>query len=147
MIDISWLELFFCAALALVIIGPKDMPKFFALAGQAFAKLRRMYSDMQGSIKQLQQEVEQVDGQAQTKTNWHQFVPDEIKHLPHDFTPGSLSAEEHQARRAARDEIARNCQQQADTRSTHTNPDEKNAVVTSQPAKAEGDTDNSKATY
>ncbi|MEG3766231.1 preprotein translocase subunit TatB [Alteromonas sp. 14N.309.X.WAT.G.H12] len=115
MLDLSWPELFFVAVLALVIIGPKDLPELFQLFTKLVSKLRRMYGDIQGSMAQLQKEVNIVSGKAQPgDDSWRDFLPPEVRGLPKDFVPGSLSADEHKARRQ-RIELAR---QQATSQNT-----------------------------
>ncbi|AXR07423.1 Sec-independent protein translocase subunit TatA/TatB [Salinimonas sediminis] len=100
MLDFSWPELFFVAMLALVIIGPKDLPELFHIFGKLLKKLRRMYADIQGSMSQLQKEVNIVSGKAQPgDESWRELLPPELRSLPEDFTPGSMSAEAHQQRR------------------------------------------------
>lgn len=100
MLDLSWPELFFVAVLALVIIGPKDLPELFQLFTKLVSKLRRMYADLQGGMAQLQKEVNIVSGKAQPgDDSWRDFLPPEVRRLPKDFIPGSLTAEEHKARR------------------------------------------------
>ncbi|MBU2977264.1 preprotein translocase subunit TatB [Alteromonas sp. C1M14] len=99
MLDLSWPELFFVAVLALIIIGPKDLPELFQLFAKLASKLRRMYADLQGSMTQLQKEVNIVSGKAQPgDESWREFLPPEVRGLPKDFVPGSLSAEDHKAR-------------------------------------------------
>lgn len=100
MFDLSVPELFFVGVLALLIIGPKDLPELFQLFGKLVAKIRRMYADVQGSMSQLQKEVNIVSGKAQPgDESWREFLPPEVNNLPDDFMPGSMSVDEHKARR------------------------------------------------
>ena len=116
MFDLSVPELFFVAVLALLIIGPKDLPELFQLFGKLMAKIRRMYADLQGSMSQLQKEVNIVSGKSKPgDDSWREFLPPEIRTLPDDFTPGSMTQEEHQARRTKIDEA----RAQAGSQATH----------------------------
>ena len=105
MLDLSWTELFFVGVRALIIIGPKDLPELFQIFGRFTAKLKRMYAGMQGSMHQLTKEVNIVNGKAQPgDESWKAFLPEDIRNLPADFTPGSMSAEQHAERRSKIDE-------------------------------------------
>jgi sec-independent protein translocase protein TatB len=103
MFDLSWMELLFCAVLALIVIGPKDLPKLFKAVGQFIAKARKMYKNMLGSMQQLEREVDIASGKPQINENWRDLLPDEVRHLPSDFLPGSMTAEQYQQRRQALD--------------------------------------------
>ncbi|GGD77618.1 Sec-independent protein translocase subunit TatA/TatB [Lacimicrobium alkaliphilum] len=98
MFDLSWIELLFCAVLALIVIGPKDLPKLFQAGGRLVAKSRKMYKDVLGNMKQLEREVDIASGNSTETQNWRQYLPDEVRHLPADFIPGSMTAEQHQQR-------------------------------------------------
>lgn len=112
MLDLSWTELFFVAVLALIIIGPKDLPEMFQLFGRFTAKIKRMYADMQGSMNQLTKEVNIVNGKAQPgDESWKAFLPEEIRNLPADFTPGSMTAEQHAERRSRIDDARRQAEE------------------------------------
>ncbi|AEE22612.1 hypothetical protein Glaag_1656 [Glaciecola sp. 4H-3-7+YE-5] len=97
MFDLSWLELGFVAALALIVIGPKDLPKMFKMVSHVINKSKRMMNDVKGGFKQLENEINL--SQSDNETDWKTYLPKEIQHLPDDFTPGTLSAEAHAARR------------------------------------------------
>ncbi|MGQ7273915.1 Sec-independent protein translocase subunit TatA/TatB [Marinobacter sp. V034] len=103
MFDLSWVELLFCGALALIVIGPKDMPQLFRAGGRLMAKARRTYSDVIGSMHQLEREVDIASGK-NGKDDWRNLMPEEIRNLPADFQPGSMTAQQHQQRRAALDQ-------------------------------------------
>ena len=108
MLDLSWTELFFVGVLALIIIGPKDLPELFQMFGRFIGKLKRMYADLQGSMNQLTKEVNIVSGKAQPgDESWREFLPQDIRDLPADFQPGSMTAEQHAERKAKIDEARR----------------------------------------
>ena len=60
MFDIGWSELLVIAIVALVVIGPKDLPHAFRTAGQWMAKARAMARDFQTHVDDLMRES-QVD--------------------------------------------------------------------------------------
>lgn len=112
MFDLSWMELLFVAVLALIVIGPKDLPALFRTGGKLMAKGRRMYKDMLGSISQLEREVDMASGKtSQPEQQWRQWLPDEVRNLPADFTPGSMSAEQHAERRSQLDQARQQAMQ------------------------------------
>ncbi len=99
MFDFSWTELAFVAVLALVIIGPKDLPQLFKMGTRFVSKMRRHYADVKGSLTQLEREIDFASGNHQKDQNWHDYLPESVRNLPDDFIPGSMTAEQHQARR------------------------------------------------
>lgn len=101
MFDLSWTELLFVATLALIVVGPKDMPKLFKMVGRFFVQIRRMYAEFVGGMHQLEQEIDIASTKTNGKESWKEFIPEEIRNLPDDFVPGSMTAEEHQQRRQA----------------------------------------------
>ncbi len=103
MFDLSWSELLFVAILAIIVVGPRDLPKLFNLIGRFFSKLRRLYQDMTGSIRQLEREVNIAEGSVDQQPNWQNLMPEHLRHLPKDFVPGSISSEQHQHRKIERE--------------------------------------------
>ena len=61
MLDIAWPELMLIGAVALVVIGPKDLPKVMHMMGQWIGKLRRMVIDIRSTMDQLSVEAEAVE--------------------------------------------------------------------------------------
>ncbi|MFA3791393.1 twin-arginine translocase TatA/TatE family subunit [Aliiglaciecola sp. SL4] len=98
MFDLSWIELGFVAALALLVIGPKDLPKMFKMINQFVTKAKRTINDVKGGFKQLENEIRIVEGTTTESTNWKQLLPEDIRNLPDDFIPGSQNAEYHNNR-------------------------------------------------
>jgi sec-independent protein translocase protein TatB len=58
MLDIAWPELVVIGAVALVAIGPKDLPKVMRTLGQWTGKARNLMHDIQRSMEQLSYETE-----------------------------------------------------------------------------------------
>jgi len=103
MFDLSWAELLFVAILAIIVVGPRELPRMFNLVGRFFGKLRRLYQDMTGSIRQLEREVNIAEGNVNQQPDWQNLMPEHLRHLPKDFVPGSISAEQHQQRNTQRE--------------------------------------------
>ncbi|MFC0283250.1 Sec-independent protein translocase protein TatB [Camelimonas abortus] len=61
MFDIGWSELLLIGAVALVVIGPKDLPRALRTLGQTTAKLRRMAGEFQRQFNEALQEAEMAD--------------------------------------------------------------------------------------
>lgn len=47
MFDIGWSELLILAVVAIIVVGPKDLPKLLHTVGRYVAQIRRMASDFQ----------------------------------------------------------------------------------------------------
>ncbi len=61
MLDIAWPELIVIGGVALVAIGPKDLPKVMRALGEWAAKARRMTRDIRSAFDQLSYETEIAD--------------------------------------------------------------------------------------
>src|SRR5687767_14473131 len=91
MFDMSWGEVMVIGAVALIVIGPKDLPKALRTVGNMTAKVRRMASEFQSQFNDAMREAEldeirkQVEGVNQSVTsldtgfNPIQTVRDELK--------------------------------------------------------------------
>jgi sec-independent protein translocase protein TatB len=56
--DIGWTELLLIAVVAIVVIGPKDLPRVMRMVGQWTAKMKRMARDFQGQFNEALREAE-----------------------------------------------------------------------------------------
>lgn len=61
MFDIGWQELFIAAMLALIVIGPKDLPRAIRTLRNAIRKLREMARDFQSGVDDMVREAELDD--------------------------------------------------------------------------------------
>src|ERR1700674_5613600 len=61
MFDFSWAELMVIGAVALIVIGPKELPAVLRAIGQWTTKLRRMASEFQGQFQEAMREAEMAD--------------------------------------------------------------------------------------
>ena len=61
MLDMSWGEVMVIGAVALIVIGPKDLPRALRTVGQVTGKLRRMAAEFQGQFKEALREAELDD--------------------------------------------------------------------------------------
>jgi sec-independent protein translocase protein TatB len=58
MFDIGWSELLVIAVVAIVVVGPKDLPKLMRSFGHYAGKLRRSASDFQRQFEEAMRESE-----------------------------------------------------------------------------------------
>lgn len=58
MFDIGWSELLAIAAIAIIFVGPKDLPRMMRTVGQYVAKARAMAREFQTSFEDLARETE-----------------------------------------------------------------------------------------
>jgi sec-independent protein translocase protein TatB len=81
MFDIGWSELLVIGVVALIFIGPKELPTVLRTVGQWVTKIRRMASDFQSQFHEAMREAEmadlkkQVDDLGNTTTNLTNFDP------------------------------------------------------------------------
>jgi sec-independent protein translocase protein TatB len=61
MLDIAWSEMLIIGVVALVVIGPKDLPKMLRMVGQTIGKVRRMAAEFQGQVSEAIREAELDD--------------------------------------------------------------------------------------
>lgn len=65
--DLGWSEILLIGVVALVFIGPKDLPKAMRVAGYWIRKARTLSREFQGSIDQMLREAELDDVRQQLK--------------------------------------------------------------------------------
>jgi sec-independent protein translocase protein TatB len=81
MFDIGWSELVVIAVVALIAIGPKELPGVLRMVGQWMGKARKMAAEFQGQFQEAMREAEMAD----LKKSF-----DEVKQAATDFTGGNL---------------------------------------------------------
>lgn len=58
MFDIGWQEIFIIGILALIVVGPKDLPQAVRTISQWIRKARSMASELQGGVNEMIREAE-----------------------------------------------------------------------------------------
>ncbi|MGH6645009.1 MAG: Sec-independent protein translocase protein TatB [Bradyrhizobium sp.] len=81
MFDIGWSELVVIAVVALIAIGPKELPGVLRMVGQWMGKARKMASEFQGQFQEAMREAEMAD----LKKSF-----DEVKDVATGMSPGNL---------------------------------------------------------
>jgi sec-independent protein translocase protein TatB len=61
MFDIGWGELVLIGIVALIVIGPKELPTVLRTLGQYMAKIKRMAGEFQGQFQEAMREAEFAD--------------------------------------------------------------------------------------
>ena len=61
MLNIGWGEFLIIGIVALIVIGPKELPGVLRTIGQAMTKLRRMAAEFQGQFQEAMREAEIAD--------------------------------------------------------------------------------------
>jgi sec-independent protein translocase protein TatB len=111
MLDMSWGEVMVIGAVALIVIGPKDLPRALRTVGQVTGKIRRMAAEFQGQFQEAMREAELDDVKQQlqgmndsvssmnTGFNPIQTIRDELKGAveapmtAHDKTPAETASD------------------------------------------------------
>lgn len=87
MFDIGWSELLVIAVVALLVIGPKDLPQAFRTMGQWASKARALAREFQGHVDELMRET-QVD---EMKREFQEMArPPELEGLEDELMAGHL---------------------------------------------------------
>jgi sec-independent protein translocase protein TatB len=81
MFDIGWSELVVIAVVALIAIGPKELPGVLRMVGQWMGKARRMAAEFQGQFQEAMREAEMAD----LKKSF-----DEVKEAATGFASGNV---------------------------------------------------------
>jgi sec-independent protein translocase protein TatB len=81
MFDIGGSELIVIAVVALIAIGPKELPGVLRMVGQWMGKARKMAAEFQGQFQEAMREAEMAD----LKKSF-----DEVKEAASGFTSGNL---------------------------------------------------------
>jgi sec-independent protein translocase protein TatB len=81
MFDIGWSELVIIAIVALIAIGPKELPGVLRMVGQWMGKARKMAGEFQGQFQEAMREAEMAD----LKKSF-----DEVKDVATGMSPGNV---------------------------------------------------------
>ena len=81
MFEIGWSELVVIAIVALIAIGPKELPGVLRMVGQWLGKARKMAAEFQGQFQEAMREAEMAD----LKKSF-----DEVKDAATGLAPGNI---------------------------------------------------------
>ena len=82
MLDMSWGEVMVIGVVALIVIGPKDLPRALRTLGNMTTKIRRMAAEFQGQFNEAMREAELEDVKRQL-----QGVNESVGALNQGFNP------------------------------------------------------------
>ncbi|MCC6948929.1 MAG: twin-arginine translocase subunit TatB [Bradyrhizobiaceae bacterium] len=102
MFDIGWSELVVIGIVALIVIGPRELPATLRTIGQAMTKLRRMASEFQGQLNdalreaeldELRKQAEKLTGEVtSTISNPIEKATSELQNIVDQPTPAETPA-------------------------------------------------------
>lgn len=81
MFDIGWQELLLIGVVALVVIGPKDMPVAMRTAARMFAKLRGLSREFQHTVSEVMREAELDELRRKVQEAGHVNVKDGLANM------------------------------------------------------------------
>ncbi|MEM7643090.1 MAG: Sec-independent protein translocase protein TatB [Pseudomonadota bacterium] len=125
MLDIGWSELLVIGIVALIVVGPKDLPKMFRALGEFTGKARRMAREFQTAMNQAADDsgVGDIAGDLKKIANPKQFGMDKLKEATDELKPwtpdentGPATRDLAQKRAAAKEKIADNAAKMAEDR-------------------------------
>jgi sec-independent protein translocase protein TatB len=99
MLDIGWQELFIIGAIALIVVGPKDLPRVLRTVSHFVRKARGLAREFQGGVADLVREAElddikrKVDGSTQSIESTIKDAADPTGSLTADFDPAEFNRE------------------------------------------------------
>ena len=80
MLDLGWPELFIIMLVALLIVGPKELPGLVRTAASWLRKTKRSINNFQNSIEEIAREVELEN----VKKDAEELLNNEVSSLPND---------------------------------------------------------------
>lgn len=103
-IGIGWSELLMIAVIAIVVVGPKDLPRLMSQAGRWMRAARKLASEFQGHVEQLAREAEiaelrdkaKAERQAQAVAEKPVSPPPPISGLPPEGGSFNPPREDHE---------------------------------------------------
>lgn len=146
MFDISWSELLLIGVVALIVIGPKELPGALRTLGQWMAKVRRMAAEFQGQFQEAMREAEidqlkkDMDDMAAKASDYTQFDPIEDVRRDIEKSVGELPSLDEPATATPNTQAAADAQTAepppatADTTEALPPPAEQTAATTATPA-------------
>ncbi len=99
MLDIGWQELFFIGVIALLVVGPKDLPRVLRTVSQYVRKARGLAREFQGGVADMVREAElddikrKVDGSGPSIEKTIKDTIDPAGSLTADFDPEEFNRE------------------------------------------------------
>ena len=88
MFDIGWSELLVVGVVALIVVGPKDLPRMFRTLGEVTGKARKMAREFQNAMNDAARDsgVNDIAGDLRKVTDPKQFGIDKIREATSEFS-------------------------------------------------------------
>ncbi|WP_371153617.1 Sec-independent protein translocase protein TatB [Jannaschia sp. 2305UL9-9] len=125
MFDIGWSEMLVVGVVALIVVGPKDLPRMFRTLGEFTGKARRMAREFQSAMNKAADDtgVGDIAGDLRKVANPKKYGIDKIKEATSDLkawtpddTTGPATRDLAEKRAAAKEKIAENAARMAEER-------------------------------
>lgn len=100
MLDLGWAEFAFLVVLALVVVGPQDLPKLARMIGHWWSKLQRFYRDSLQSIHKLEREMDLArQPDTRTQPSYYDLLPEHVRQMMEQSEP-VRDIDQHQRQQA-----------------------------------------------
>ncbi len=97
MLDLGWAELAFLLVLALVVVGPQDLPKLARTIGKLWGKLQRFYRDSLQSINKLETEMDLASqADPRNQPSYYHLLPDHVRQALEQAEPSRDATQQQQ---------------------------------------------------
>ena len=88
MLDLGWAELMFLAVLALVVVGPQDLPKLARALGKLWGRLQRIYRDSLHQLHKLENEMDIASKPDQrNQPSYYDLLPEHVRQAMEQAEP------------------------------------------------------------
>ena len=108
MFGLGWSEMVLIGIVALIVIGPKDLPNMFRTMGQATGKMRAMAREFSRAMEAAADEsgVKEISSSLKAAANPQKFGVDKLREATGmTYKPGTETAKLSAERQAAKDKI------------------------------------------
>jgi len=86
--DLSWAELMFLAVVALIVVGPRDLPRLARGIGKLWSKVQRMYRDSLAGIHKLEIEMDLAAKPDQMQQpSYYDLLPEHVRRAMEQAEP------------------------------------------------------------
>lgn len=130
MFDIGWQEIFVIAVLALLVIGPKDLPRALKTVTGVLRKMKGMARDFQSGLDDIVRESELMDMKKQIEA---ETGGDLRKEIENSIDPDGSISKDLEDLGDYENDMKSAAQRHADSVAAHEPEEQKTAEVTSPP--------------